>query len=123
MKTSCAAAALLLTLWTSAPQSPQAPTDAQVYEAFRTWVTAQPASDYSSALERDKQVLAGQGVDRAEVDRRITLIVNEGRRLEVERWKGAPRRPRTAESGNARTAVGDFGLQKTRVVRLAAQKP
>jgi SAM-dependent methyltransferase len=91
MKTSGAIVALLLALWTPAPaQTPQAApaTDAQVYEAFRTWATSQqpPISDYNAALERYKQVLAGQGLSPAEVDRRFQIIVTQGQRLEVERW-------------------------------------
>jgi Tellurite resistance protein TehB len=90
MKTA-AAVALVLALGTAAPaQGPQATqaTDAQVYEAFRTWVTSQqpPISDYDSALHRYEQVLAGQGLSGPEVDRRIQIIVTQGQRLEVERW-------------------------------------
>jgi SAM-dependent methyltransferase len=90
MRTSGAVVALLLALWISAPaQQSQAPpsSDAQVYEAFRTWATSQPSlSDYDAAIERYKQVLAGQGLSRAEVDRRTQIIVTQGQRLEVERW-------------------------------------
>jgi SAM-dependent methyltransferase len=80
--------ALLIAL--CAPALAQAPqpsqtTDLQVYEAFRTWITSQPTAD-SATLDRYKQVLAGQGLSRSEVDRRIQIIVNEGQRLEVERW-------------------------------------
>lgn len=82
--------ALLLALWTPAPaqtpQSSQTP-DTKIYEDFRAWITSQPAiTDYDAALERYKQLLVSQGVSRPEADRRITIIVNEGQRLEVERW-------------------------------------
>lgn len=86
-----AVVALMLALWTSAPvqtrQSSQTTTDADIYETFRSWITSKPpVTDYDAALERYKQVLVSQGLSGAEADRRIKIIVNEGQRLEVDRW-------------------------------------
>ena len=90
MRTAAAVAALLLVLRASAPAQappPSQATDAQVYETFRTWITSKTAvDDYAAALERYKEVLAAQGLSSPEVDRRMQVIVNEGQRLEVERW-------------------------------------
>ena len=90
MTTCGAVVALVLALCASAPaQTPQSPqtSDTQVYEDFRGWIRSQPATnDYDAALERYKQVLVSQGLTSAEAYRRIKIIVNEGRRLEVGRW-------------------------------------
>jgi SAM-dependent methyltransferase len=62
------------------------PTDQQIYEAFRSWVTKQPQGDTANALDRYGKVLAAEGVTPIEVERRLRVIETEGRRLEIEMW-------------------------------------
>src|SRR6266545_4994979 len=90
--TSAAAVFLLLAFsaWTpvrgQAPAAPQI-ADAQVYDGFIAWIKTQPSiRDLPTALERYRQVLAEQGLERPEIERRIQAIVEYGRRVEVERW-------------------------------------
>jgi SAM-dependent methyltransferase len=66
--------------------------DQQVYESFRKWETAQPASrspttgGQSELLAAYRGVLAREGVAAAEIERRLALVETAGTRLEVERW-------------------------------------
>jgi 2-polyprenyl-3-methyl-5-hydroxy-6-metoxy-1,4-benzoquinol methylase len=83
--------------------------DVQVYEAFRAWITKQPPGDLSAALEQYRRVLAEQGLDRAEVDRRIQVIVQQGQQLEIERWN----RILTAPSPAFNTKPNAFLVQMT----------
>src|SRR4051812_11446067 len=72
----------------------QPPTDVQVYEAFRTWVSGRAgavARTENSAQQADllnayRQALAADGVAAPEVDRRLRIIQESARRLEVDRW-------------------------------------
>jgi SAM-dependent methyltransferase len=90
--TSAAAVLLLLVFSAWTPLRAQAPTapqiaDAQVYDGFVTWIKAQPSIlDFPTALERYRQILAEQGLERPDIERRIQVIVQYGRRVEVERW-------------------------------------
>jgi SAM-dependent methyltransferase len=61
-------------------------TDLQVYETFRAWITKQPIDERGNALERYRKVLAEQGVQPPEIDRRIKVIGEQGRKLEVDLW-------------------------------------
>jgi SAM-dependent methyltransferase len=83
--------ALTIVCWTSPDVRAQAQsaahvTDVQIYEAFRAWVTRQPPADASPPLERYRRVLAEQGLDSSEVERRVRVIAEQGQTLEVERW-------------------------------------
>jgi hypothetical protein len=79
--TSAAAVLLLLVFSAWTPLRAQAPTapqiaDAQVYDGFVTWIKAQPSiRDLPTALERYRQILAEQGLERPEIERRIQMIV------------------------------------------------
>jgi SAM-dependent methyltransferase len=62
------------------------PSDQQIYESFRFWITKQPRGDRTSAIDRYRTVLAAEGVTPAEIERRLRVIETEGRRLEIEMW-------------------------------------
>jgi SAM-dependent methyltransferase len=113
-RTFIAALALSLTSWVWSPVVGQTASgaqssDVQIYEAFRAWVTRQPPGDSAATLERYKQVLAGQGLDRSEVERRVQVIIQQGERLEVERWN----RILTAPSPTFNTKPNAFLVQVT----------
>ena len=62
-------------------------TPSEIYERFRAWVNQQPRSLSGEEIEdRYRAVLAGEGLGPAEVDRRVSIIVEQGARLEVDRW-------------------------------------
>ena len=61
-------------------------TDQQVYETWRAWITKQPPGDFGKAIERYRQVLADQELAAPEIDRRMRVITEQGRKLEVELW-------------------------------------
>lgn len=77
--TSAAAVILLLAFSAWTPARAQAPAasqiaDAQIYDGFIAWIKTQPSiRDLPTALERYRQVLAEQGLDRPEVERRIQV--------------------------------------------------
>lgn len=71
-----------------------------MFEAFREWLYAQPRAvqdgpdEASFALYRAK--LETEGLTEAEADRRIAIVREQGKRLEIERWNriltaGTPR--------------------------------
>ena len=71
------------------------PTDRDVYERFRDWVSRQPPIAVQQTSDNAKQpdrltlyreVLRAQGVRPAEIDRQIGVINEQGRALEIERW-------------------------------------
>ena len=77
--------------------STQAPaaTDQQVYESFRAWMSQQlsvtvgrtdQATRSADLLTRYREVLAGEGLPASEIDRRLRVIQEQGRKLEVEIW-------------------------------------
>jgi SAM-dependent methyltransferase len=90
--TSVAAVILLLAFGAWTPARAQAPAalpiaDAQVYDGFVAWIKTQPSiRDLPTALEGYRQVLAKQGLERPEIERRIEVIVQHGRQREVDRW-------------------------------------
>ena len=80
------AVALLVAAAAFTPLAAQAPTDAAIYESYRAWVTRQPQPAPADLLARYRAVLIEQGTSAAEADRRIRIIQEQGRRLEIERW-------------------------------------
>jgi len=72
----------------SAAQTPASPAtgDAQIYEKFRAWMTAQAADAQGDPLDRYRGVLAASGLGRAEIERQLRIIREQGQRLEIERW-------------------------------------
>lgn len=93
MKSSCrlgfAIAVLCMVLGSpSAAQTPASPAtgDAQIYEKFRAWMTAQAADAQGDPLDRYRGVLAASGLGRAEIERQLRIIREQGQRLEIERW-------------------------------------
>jgi len=62
------------------------PTDVQIYEAFRAWVSKLSPAEQPAAIQRYEKILADQGIEAAEVRRRLTVIREQGQRLEVDRW-------------------------------------
>lgn len=84
--------------------------DVKIYEAFRAWATRQPSQDLKILLQGYRDVLAKDGLEPADIDRRITIIVEQGQRLEVERWN----RILTAEKPNFNTKPNAFLVQMTR---------
>lgn len=85
------------------------PSDQQIYETYRAWVTRQPPGDRPAALERYRQVLAAEGTAPAEIDRRIRVITTEGKRLEIEMWN----RVLTAEKPVFNTEPNAFLVRMT----------
>ena len=78
--------------------------DQQVYEVFRAWISQQPPAEWGEALERYRQVLAKEGIAGPEIDRRLRIIIEQGRKLEVDRWN----RILTAPSPNFNTKPNQF---------------
>jgi len=72
-------------LYPAAAQA-QPPTDAQIYASFRTWVSSGTVSQQADVMTEYRKVLASQGVPPAEIDRRIRVITESGRKLEIDRW-------------------------------------
>jgi SAM-dependent methyltransferase len=113
-RTLMAAVAFALASWAwspvlGQPASAAQSTDLQIYEAFRAWVTKQPVGDRSTVLEQCKRVLAEEGLESAEVERRARVITQEGRRLEIERWN----RVLTAPSPAFNTRPNQFLMRMT----------
>jgi len=73
---------------TQTPAQTQArATDAEIYANFRAWVTKLPPdAQQTDVMGRYRTILAGEGLDAAEVDRRIRVITEQGQRLEIEMW-------------------------------------
>lgn len=75
-------------------QQRQSPTDVQVYEEFRAWVSGRAgavARTENSAQQADllsefRKSLAADGIAGPEIDRRLRIIQESARRLEVDRW-------------------------------------
>jgi SAM-dependent methyltransferase len=74
-------------------QASQQGLDVRIYEKFRAWVSSREVAttitDQTSEdeiMRRYRQVLAGEGVSAAEIDRQIHVIADRGRQLEVDRW-------------------------------------
>jgi SAM-dependent methyltransferase len=91
MTTHCrvlAAVFILLLVSSALAQTPAGGqvTDLQVYETFRAWITKQPIDERTNAFERYRKVLAEQGIQPPEIERRIKVIGEQGKKLEVELW-------------------------------------
>jgi SAM-dependent methyltransferase len=109
-------------------------TDLQVYEAFRVWITKQPGGEYAKALERYRQVLAGQGLPAAEVDRRMQVIADQGRKLEIDLWNTVLTSPKPTfntkpneflvriTAGRPRGSALDVGMGQGRNALFLAQQ-
>lgn len=82
--------------------------DVKIYEAYRAWATRQQG-DPSTLLQRYRDVLAKEGLEAAEIDRRIKIIAQQGRQLEIERWN----RILTAPSPTFNTKPNAFLVQMT----------
>jgi SAM-dependent methyltransferase len=69
-------------------QTGQQPTDIQVFERYRAWMTGSATAGRSEAeaFAAYRKVLVDEGVPAAEVDRRLSVIRESGRRLDVARW-------------------------------------
>jgi SAM-dependent methyltransferase len=104
---SAPAVATLLAVERSGSQVQSA--DVKIYEAFRAWATRQPKQDLEALLRNYRDVLAKDGLDAAEIDRRIQVIAEQGRRLEIERWN----RILTAPKPNFNTKPNAFLVQMT----------
>ena len=87
----CCCFVLVTSLIFAQPQS----TDRDVYERFREWVTRQPPAAVQQTSESAKEparltayreVLHAEGLGSEEIERRIRIINEQGRALEVERW-------------------------------------
>ena len=68
----------------------------QIYEKFRAWVTKQPPAQGVNFLDQYQKVLAGEGLSAADIERRIRVIIEQGDRLEVERWNRILTAPKPA---------------------------
>lgn len=73
-----------------APPAAAAPApspEQQLYGEYIRWMAGQPvAARGPNLLETYRQHLAAQGLPAAEIERRLTIIRDEGQRLEVDRW-------------------------------------
>ena len=91
---------------TAASQS----TDAQIYGDFVTWLDTQPSiRDGATAFARYREALRDRGVAGPEIERRIQVIVQHGRQLEVDRWN----RVLTSASPKFNTQPNAFVVQMT----------
>src|SRR5262249_11460198 len=75
----------------ASPPSPAAtPEEAKIYEAFRAWITAQPAEIHRAGdevvWERYRAELRRQGKSEKEAAGTIAALERIGDRAEVERW-------------------------------------
>jgi SAM-dependent methyltransferase len=85
--------------------------DVQIYEKFRAWITKQPpAAQGTNLLDQYRKVLAGEGLSAAEIDRQVRIIIDQGQRLEIERWN----RILTAPTPGFNTKPNAFLVEMTR---------
>jgi len=129
---SCVRLALAVTLglawWTAAQlpaeaqaQSSQQDTDVRIYERFRAWVSKQPvtvsrtevAAQQTDLMNQYRKVLAADGLSDVEIERQLRIIIEQGRRLEVDRWN----RILTAATPSFNTQPNAFLVRMTREVR------
>jgi SAM-dependent methyltransferase len=111
--------ALLLPLAAAAAQQPSAPPAAtreevQIYEAFRAWITSQPADVQRGGdavvFERYAAALRQQGKSPQEIASLIAALEAMGDRAEVERWN----RILTAPKAMFNTAPNAFLVEAIR---------
>ena len=68
------------------PTPPPSP-EAQIYEKYRAWITAQPpAARQGDPLDAYRKTLAAEGLTASEIERHIRVIAEQAQRLETERW-------------------------------------
>lgn len=80
--------------WPASGQDPQQPTDAEVYGRYRVWVSGKATTtsrteatvQQADVLAAYRKSLIDDGVPAAEADRRVTVIRENARRLEIEMW-------------------------------------
>ena len=121
MRSSCRVAfviALVVSLCGVRPVLTQTQTAAQtaefeIYTKFRAWVTRLPPdASRTDVMDRYRGVLAGEGLDPAEIDRRIRIITEQGQRLETELWN----RVLTSPTPSFNTKPNAFLVEMTRGV-------
>jgi len=94
-----AVVAVALAVALTSAEARQQPSDTQVYERYRAWVSGPATAGIrteAEALSAYRKVLADEGVPAAEIDRRVRVISESGRRLEVERWNRILTAPKPA---------------------------
>ena len=67
----------------------QQPSDADVYAHFRAWVSSAArteANKQGDVLDDYRKLLVGEGVPPAEADRRVRVVRDNARRLEIDTW-------------------------------------
>ena len=92
------------------PTGPPSP-EAQIYEKFRAWITAQPAAaKQADPLDAYRKTLAAEGLTPSEIERQIRVITEQAGRLETERWN----RILTAPAPAFNTKPNTFLVEMTR---------
>jgi SAM-dependent methyltransferase len=92
------------------PASTPSP-EAQIYEKFRAWITAQPpAAQKADPLDAYRKALAAEGLTASEIERQIRVITEQAGRLEIERWN----RILTAPAPAFNTKPNAFLVEMTR---------
>lgn len=104
----------VLVVGSSPPLSAESPAggggdEAEVYRRFRAWAVAQPEGG-EDLLDRYRSILAAEGLDAAEVERRIGFIDAEGQRLEADFWN----RVLTSPTPHFNTEPNAFLVEMTR---------
>jgi len=85
--------------------------EAQIYEKFRAWLTAQPAAaQRADPLDAYRKTLAAEGLTPSEIERQIRVITEQAGRLETERWN----RILTAPAPAFNTRPNTFLVEMTR---------
>jgi len=108
--------AFVITLWSLHPGLAQTlssgpGSEVQIYEKFRTWTTQQPSGGRApDLLDRDRAVLAAEGLSAAEIERHLRVIAEQGPRLEIDRWN----RILTAPTPTFNTQPNAFLVQMTK---------
>ena len=94
-----AVVAVALAVALTSAEARQQPSDTQVYERYRAWVSGPATAGIrteAEALSAYRKVLADEDVPAKEIDRRVRVISESGRRLEVERWNRILTAPKPA---------------------------
>jgi len=90
-------------------QNPATPTDEQVYATFQSWLEKQTSSVTDLEAQYGR-VLAAEGLPRAEIDRRLRVIVEQFQKSEKARWN----RILTAPAPRFNTKPNAFLVEVTR---------
>lgn len=80
--------------WPASGQAAQQPTDAEVYARYRVWVSGKATTtsrteaipQQAAVMAAYRKALTDDGVPAAEADRRVKIIRENARRLEVDMW-------------------------------------